>query len=93
MKTTSLINLLYLAQRDTLNVLPNSKEMKEMLGKTIEIDDKIRKLIAPYPEIVALYGKLEQATSDLMSAGEENAYAHGFKAGLKIAVECGFIET
>lgn len=93
MKITSLINLLYLTQRDTLNVLPESKEMKEHLGKMIEIDDEIRKLIAPYPEIVALYNKLEIANNDHLGASEENAYDHGFKAGLKIAVECGFIET
>ena len=69
--------------------LKDSKDMKELFDSSLELDRRIRKLIAESPNILEIYNELENADIEYLGATEFNAYYHGFKAGLQMAVESG----
>ena len=89
MDENSIIYTLFTAQRDILNIMKDTEEMKECFDITLDLDRKMRKLLADYPDILKLYDELEKAEVEYQNQTEFNAYYHGFKAGLQIAIEGG----
>ena len=89
MDKNSLIYTLFTTKRDVLNIIKDTEECKEIFDVTLDLDRKIRKLLAPYPDIVELYDELEKAEIEYQNHSEANTYYHGFKDGFKLASECG----
>ena len=74
---TSNIKALYLTQKNILNIIKDSDEMRDT-SNTIAVLG-----------IIELYDKLENEVRFFIKEAESNAYYYGFKAGLQIAVESG----
>ncbi|MDE7372748.1 MAG: hypothetical protein K2N18_01665 [Clostridia bacterium] len=89
MDENSIIYTLFTTKRDVLLIIKDTKEMKEIFDVTLDLDKKIRKLLAEQPDILKLYDELEKAETEYLNHSEANTYYHGFKDGLKLAIECG----
>lgn len=89
MDENSIIYNWFTTKRDVLNIIKDTEEMKGIFDVTLDLDRKIRKLIAEQPDILKLYDELEKAEMEYQSHSEAITYYHGFKDGLKLAIECG----
>lgn len=89
MYNETLINTLYLSQRDISKTYSYSKEVNDLYNKLSVLDEKFREKLAEYPDLLKLYDELDNARDDYDGENEINAYNNGFKSGLQIAVECG----
>ncbi|MCM1306591.1 MAG: hypothetical protein NC037_02920 [Bacteroides sp.] len=89
MSENSPIYDLFTAQKDVLKTIKDTPKMKELFDMSLPLDRKIREKLAPYPQSIEVYNELEQVQLNYLSETEFNAYNHGFKAGLMLAIECG----
>ena len=92
MQKTTLINMLYYAQREAFKCFDEYKELEEYITAYCEIGKRLLATFNNNAEMIKLYNRLVIARTEYDCKLEENAYCHGFKAGFQMAIELGMTE-
>ena len=85
----SAIMQMFLGERGTGEQIKLSEKYRELLGRLVLLDQELRGKLKEYPDLLALYERMEEVEMEKEAEAMDIYYQEGFSFGLVLGVEAG----